>query len=196
MKKRIISILAFAFHLGFSQPLDSTQVFSLKDVVALAKENHPMIRQASLQVDFARAELIKSKGNLDPKMSSSFSAKELKGTSYYDKFSGSLKIPTWFPVDPKVELYKNNGSYLNPENYVSGASNYWQVTTGISLPVGKGLFIDERRSMIKQAQLLETMAEADRNKLINSTLLVIIESYWNWYQAQQQFELMYHQPHR
>lgn len=166
-----------------------TLILSLQDVFALATDYHPVIRQANLQNEFADAELLHAKGQFDPKIQSQYRTKNYKDTEYYSKFYNSLKIPVWFPVDPKVEVYENKGSYLNPENYVSGSDDYWQVTAGISLPLGKGLFIDERRNLVKQAALFSDLAEAEKIKLVNKTLLNISKAYWEWYLAYNKYTL-------
>lgn len=163
---------------------------SLKDVFEHAKAFHPIIRQANLQDRFAEAQLIGAKGSLDPKIQSSYLEKNFKDTEYYNKFYNALKIPVWFPIDPKIEAYRNSGQYLSGEDYVSASSDYWQFTAGVSLPLGKGLFIDERRSMIKQARLYSNIAESEKIKLANKVLLDITKSYWDWYFAYQQLQLM------
>lgn len=168
---------------------DSLQI-SLDDVLELAKRNHPIIKQAGLQDQFAEAEIKAAKGTLDPKLASSFNRKEYKGTEYYSKFYNSLKIPVWFPIDPKIEAYRNSGEYLDGEQYVSPSSDYWQFTAGVSLPLGKGLFIDERRTLIKQAKIYSEIAEAEKIKLTNKALFTIVKAYWEWYFAYKQYELM------
>lgn len=176
--------------LAHAQAEDSVQWLSLTDLLALSREYHPILRQAALQADFAEAELRGAKGAFDPKIQSSLNLKNNNGTEYYNKFYNTLKVPFWFPIDPKVEVYRNRGDYLNPESYVSGGSDYWQVTTGVSLPLGKGLFIDERRTLVKQAQLYSNLAEAEQIKLTNKTLLMITKAYWDWYLAYRQYDLM------
>ena len=192
-----IIILGVSFE-GFSQIQDSDSLvqrsdsvyLSLKDVFENAISFHPIIKQANLQDRFADAQLTGARGSLDPKIQSSYQEKNLKGTEYYNKFYNALKIPVWFPIDPKVEAYRNSGQYLSGEDYVNPSSDYWQFTAGVSLPIGKGLFIDERRSMIKQARLYADIAESEKIKLANKVLLDITKSYWDWYFAYQQFRLM------
>ncbi len=177
-------------HAQGSQAVSDSLFLSLKDVFENAKAYHPIIKQANLQDQFADAQITGAKGTLDPKIESSYLEKSLRGTEYYNKFYNALKIPVWFPIDPKFEAYRNSGTYLSHEDYVSASSDYWQFTAGISLPIGKGLFIDERRSMIKQAKLYTHIAESEKIKLTNKILLDITKSYWDWYFAYQQFKLL------
>lgn len=172
------------------QPEADSLFLSLKDVIENARMHHPIIRQANLQDRFADAQITGAKGTLDPKIESTYQAKQFKDTEYYNKFYNAVKIPVWFPIDPKFEAYRNSGEYLSDESYVSSTSDYWQFTAGVSLPIGKGLFIDERRSMIKQAKLYTHIAESEKIKLANKVLLEITKSYWDWYFSYQQFQLM------
>ena len=163
---------------------------SLKEILEQAKVYHPIIRQAQLQDHFAEAQLTSAKGMLDPKIESGYNLKAFKETEYYNKFHNSLKIPVWFPIDPKIEAYRNSGEWLSNENYVSSTTDYWQFTAGVSLPIGKGLLIDERRSIIKQARLYGNIAESERIKLTNKVMLDIVKAYWEWYFAYEQFKLL------
>ncbi len=186
-----VATIAFFFAFVFSARAQDSTYISLAEVLEWASENHPIIQQAGLQDRFARAELLTAKGALDPKIQSSYSRKELKDKTYYDKFYSVLKVPVWFPIDPKIELYQYQGDQLNNENYISASSDYWQMTAGISIPVGKGLIIDERRMMIRQAKAFADIAESDKIKLTNKTLLSISKAYWDWYFAQEQYELLF-----
>ena len=187
MRSFLLTILILAAQILAAQ---DTLRLGLSEVLELAKKNHPIIRQAGLQEDLATAELRQARGTLDPKLQSSFDRKELKGTEYYSKFYNSLKIPVWFPIDPKIEAYRNSGTYLGDESFVSPESDFWQWTAGISIPIGKGLFIDERRALIKQAALFGDIAEAEQIKLTNKMLFTIVKDYWEWYYAYEQYALL------
>jgi len=185
---RNLLIFLFVTVATVSNAQDSVRL-SLREVLDMATQNHPIVRQAGLQDKFAAAELLAAKGKFDPKLQSSYIKKEYLDKPYYSKFYSAVKFPTWLPVDPKIELYKNQGDKLNPQDYIGSTTNNWQVAAGISLPIGKGLFIDERRSMVQQAKLFGDIAEAEKIKLTNKTLFSIVKVYWDWYFAYEQFEL-------
>lgn len=187
MRKALLLLLIPFSTVG--QMADTT-VLTLADVLDLAMKNHPIVRQAGLQTTFAEAELRTAKGQLDPKLSSSYSLKNLNDTQYYNQLTSTFKIPVWFPLDPKIEVSRNSGNYLNPENYISSSTDFWQVSTGLSLPLGKGLFIDERRALIQQSRIFGDLAEADRQKMTNTALLEITTAYWNWYTAFQELGIL------
>lgn len=186
---RYLVVPFFWFILLSASAQDSTMI-SLQEILDLATRNHPIVKQAGLQDRFAKAEVLSAQGKFDPKLQSEYNRKDQSGKTYYNKFYSALKVPVWFPIDPKVELSRNEGSQLNPESYISNAQDYWQVTAGVSLPIGKGLFIDERRMLVKQAKIYSNIAEAEKIKLTNKTLLSITKSYWDWYYSYKQYELM------
>lgn len=92
-------------------------------------------------------------------------------TEYYRRFNASVKIPTKSPVTPSVGIQRNTGQYLNPENYLSAEYDYRQLYAGISVPLGRGLLTDERRTVLKQAELFTEMMEANKIAIINELLL-------------------------
>jgi outer membrane protein TolC len=86
-------------------------------------------------------------------------------------------------------MERNTGDRLNPEHYISGEYNYQQLYAGISLPLGQGLFTDERRTALKQAELFSKMMEAEQVKLINKLLLEAAKDYWQWYYSYYNYRL-------
>lgn len=192
MRIIVSSLFLLIAQLVLAQDSDTTMAprLSLDEVLTLVKAYHPIVKQASLQSGFAEAEIRAAKGSLDPKIVANYDKKQFKGKEYYDVFSSALKVPLWFPIDPKVEVFRNEGEFLNEERYISESTNHWQVATGLSIPIGKGLFIDERRSVIKQANLYTDLAEAEQVKQTNKILLTIVKNYWEWYFSYQKFVLM------
>ncbi|MCE7997166.1 MAG: TolC family protein [Roseivirga sp.] len=171
-------------------PSDSSELLSLESFVVFVLANHPVVKQAELLPEIARQELRLARGAFDPKLEASWDVKNFKGTEYYDIFNTSLKVPTWFPIDPKISVDRNKGVFLNPENTIPGSDDFRQVTAGLSLPIGRGLLIDQRRAAVKQAQIFSEINQAERIKLINKILLSAAKDYWNWYFAYYNFRLI------
>ncbi len=169
---------------------DTTIVLTFDDYYRLVIENHPVVKQANLLPQSAAQELRLARGSFDPKLEGTFDFKELKGTEYYNKADASLKIPVWFPIDPKVGFERNRGEFLSEENFISSETNNRQIYAGVSVPIGQGLFIDRRRATVRQAQLLQDMAQADQIKEINKILLTTTKDYWEWYFAYNNYILM------
>lgn len=162
---------------------DTVKAFTLENFYFLILENHPTAKQTYLLTDLAKQEIRLARGNFDPKLELSYQQKNLNGTEYYDLLDGSLKFPTIFPVDPKLGVQRNEGQYVNPENYISDEFNYQQFYAGVSIPLGRGLITDERRTALRQAELFSDMTEAEQVKLINKLLLAATKEYWQWYFA-------------
>ena len=92
----------------------------------------------------------------------------------------------WFPADLSVGYEQNRGQFINNEesNTEDGL-----ISAGVSMPIGRGLFIDERRAAVKIAQQMQAMAEADQINAINQVLLDAGETYWDWYYAHRAYEV-------
>ncbi|WP_276497676.1 TolC family protein [Pontibacter litorisediminis] len=159
------------------QPDSAQQVLTLQEFHRVVLQHHPVASQAALLSEQARQELRIARGTLDPVISSKVYRKEFGGKEYYNLWSNTLRVPLWFGPELRAGFDKNSGSYLNPEDYTpsEGLSS-----VGISVPLGQGLFIDERRATIRQARLMQDIAEAERIKLINKLLLQATKDYWDW----------------
>lgn len=162
-------------------------VMMLRDFYALLVNRHPVIKQAATFSEAAKAELRMSRGMLDPKLTSTLGEKELASSRYYTMWDNTLKVPTWVGVDLKAGFESNTGQYVSSD-IRTPSSGLWYA--GISVPLGQGLIIDERRNVIKQAQLLPALAEADQLKMVNKLLLEATKDYWDWFFAWNRLQLL------
>ena len=160
---------------------DTVNAFGLNDLYTIIFANHPIVKQAALLEETARQEIRLARGLFDPKLEANWDVKEFNDTNYYNILNSSLKIPVWFPIDPKVSVDRNRGVYLNQERTIPEENDFLQVTTGISIPIGRGLMIDNRRATVKQALLFQNILEAEQIKMVNKVLLEASKDYWNWY---------------
>jgi outer membrane protein TolC len=171
-------------------PSDSMEAFDIDAFYKLILANHPVVKQAELLPENAKQELRMARGAFDPKLQSNWNVKNFKDTEYYDIFNTTLKVPTWFPLDPKLSVDRNRGAFLNPENAIPAADDFHQVTAGVSLPIGRGLLIDQRRADVKQALIFNDISEAERIKAINKILLSAAKDYWDWFYSFYQYKLV------
>lgn len=168
-------------------PADTGKVFSLEDLQVMAFRYHPIIKQASLLTDAAKANVLQSLGYFDPALKANFNRKVFGNTDYYNYWTSELKVPLWLAgADLKVGYDRNAGTYTNPETRtsLSGLSG-----VGLSIPLGAGLIIDARRNTLRQSKIMVQYAEAERVKQINTTWYDIAKDYWAWYYAYRQFVL-------
>ncbi len=168
---------------------DSARVFTIENLYTLILKHHPVVKQVELMSEVARQEIRLARGNFDPKAEASLVTKNFNGTEYYKIANAELKVPTRFPLDPKVGVDRNSGAYLNPERYIAESYGYQQLYAGISLPLGRGLFTDERRVTLRQAELFTQTTEAEQVKFVNKLLLDAAKDYWEWYYAYYNFRL-------
>ncbi len=114
---------------------------------------------------------------MDPNINSSLYRKELNGSNYFTLWDNTFRIPLWFGADIRAGYERNTGFNVSGENFTPPPG---LTTVGISIPIGQGLFIDQRRATIRQAELLGDMAEAERVSIINQLLLQAANDYWDW----------------
>lgn len=182
-----VALIVFIIH----YPLSITkaqEVFTASAFYDNIRLYHPLVRQSALFQEEVRAEIMQARGAFDPKLFSYFDRKEFGQDIYYNKWQSGLTVPI-APggIDLKATYDANRGKYLNPEDNVP---NTGLLAVGLSVPLGQGLLTDARRTALRQAQAATTLAEADRLKLINKTLFDAAKSYWDWFLAYRQFQLI------
>ncbi len=150
--------------------------------------HHPVVRQAGLLPEAARADLRLARGAFDPKFESSLARKEFKGVEYYTDWDSYLKVPLWpGGLDLKAGYERNTGKYLDPQNTVPGAGLTY---VGVSTSLAGLLGVDERRSVLRQAQLYQEIAEVERQKLVNKVIFTAMKAYWDWFEAARRRDLL------
>jgi len=160
----------------FSQQENLTTL-TLESFLQLVKQHHPIVKQANLLIKTADANTLSAKGGFDPKVFYDFDNKFYDSKNYYALENGGFKIPTWFGMEIKGGYEQNDGNYLNPEN---NSPTNGLIYSQISLPLLQGLLIDERRSVLKQAKIFETISEFEQLNMINELLYKAGKTYWDW----------------
>lgn len=153
---------------------------SEQDFFAIVKSFHPLMRQADIQVQKAKAQRIQAQAGFDPSFYFTNQQKTFDGKQYYQYINTELKIPTWYGIEIKGGTENNRGANADTE-LTPGPSSY----LGISIPLAKNLLMDKRRAALKQAKLFITQTEAERRERINDLLYDAGSSYWNWVRASQ-----------
>lgn len=167
---------------------DTGRVFSLNDLEEIVFRNHPIVKQAALLSEAAKANVLQSSGYFDPAIKASFGRKLFGNTEYYNNWNSELKVPLYVAgADLKVGYDRSVGTYTNPETRtpLSGLTG-----VGLTIPLGQGLLIDERRSTLQQAKAMVNYAEAEKVKQINSVWYTAAKDYWAWYYAYREYLLL------
>lgn len=178
MTKRFSLICCICWIASIAQAqVSNERYFTLDDLYALVLENHPVASQANLLRDEAKQQLRMARGNFDPKVEMAYERKQFNDRVYWNDWAFAFKVPLLSNTDLKFTHYTAEGVYINPRetfpnNGLSGI--------GIEVPIGRGLFIDERRAVLRQAILFKDMNEAERIAVLNDLLLNAALDYFAW----------------
>ena len=160
------------------------EVLTAEKVMGMVRKNHPVAKQAALQIEKAAADLLSAKGGFDPVFDMDASRKTFDGKNYYYHTNPELQFPTAAAVTIKTGLENNGGDNLFSEN-TKGRSSY----IGIELPLGNGLLIDKRRAALQQAKILRNQNEQEKRKTLNDLLLDAYSAYWQWAGAYRLYQI-------
>jgi outer membrane protein TolC len=166
------------FYCSLSHAQDTTRTLSESEFLNIVRAYHPMVKQASLIVERAQADLTASRAGFDPAFYVASDRKTFDGKNYYNYVNPELKIPTWFGVEVKAGLENNSGSFTDPSLSL-GKSSY----LGVSVPVGKNLLMDKRRAALQQAKIFREQSKVEQSLAINDLLIDAVDTYWQWVQA-------------
>ncbi|MBK6665160.1 MAG: TolC family protein [Saprospiraceae bacterium] len=172
--------LAYIFALQNAYGQIDSSTLTLESVFDQVKKYHLMAGRALLQRDFAAAELLKAKGSFDPTAQSTISQKYFANKDYYSLINGEVKIPTWYGIDFKGGYDINRGIFLGNENKTPD-NGLWYA--GVSVPLGQGLWIDERRAQVKSARIGQNLAINQQQDMTNEVLFQTANVYWDWFRA-------------
>ena len=186
MKSRLFYIFIFICSsmslFGQNNPTE----FTYNEFLGYVKKYHPLVKQADLKLSEAQANLMQARGAFDPKIEVDFNEKQFKDNQYYSILNSSFKIPTWYGIELKAGFDNSEGIYVNPENTLA---NSGLTSFGISVPVGQGLFINQRMADIRKAKIAQNLNAAERNLQAIEVLYEASVSYANWKRAFEEVKL-------
>ncbi len=159
---------------------DSTATLSFDAYMSTVQLHHPVALQAQMQQQQGAATLLNARGAFDPKAYTNINQKYFDGSTYFNRMDGGIKIPTLLGIELKGGYEQNDGVYLNPENNTPAAGLWYG---GISLPLGQGMFIDERRAALRKASLFKNITEAEQQIMLNNLLYEAGKAYWSWFKT-------------
>ena len=175
MKQLFLAFLFFGFAVT-AQDIPSKE-FTYTEFLGYVKKYHPLVKNANLEINKAQANLMMARGGFDPKIEVDFSKKQFKDTEYYSILNSSFKIPTWYGIEIKAGFDNNEGIYLNPENTVP---NQGLTSLGVTVPLGQGLFINQRMADVRKAKMQIQLSQAERKLQAIIVLYDASIAYFNW----------------
>lgn len=179
----MLAMILFAFAKDGLAQIDIKgleQVLSFEVYLGYVKQQHPLLKQANLQLSVGEASLLKSRGGFDPKIEVDYDRKKIKNTEYYDLLNATFKIPTWYGIEFKANFEENTGAFLNPNLVVPDGGLY---SAGISFSLAQGFLINERMAMLKKARFFVDQTTAQRDLLVNNLIFDASTAYFEWVEA-------------
>ncbi len=125
------------------------KVLSLEEFLGMVKAYHPYVKQAKIELSAVEADLLASRGVYDPKVSVKGASKTFDGEDYYEKLGATFKIPTYYGIDLVGSFDRNEGTYLNPTDYLAQGELY---SVGADIDLGRGFWANERLNTLRQAK--------------------------------------------
>lgn len=191
MRYSILFLLLFSLNLQAQNTVSETTLpqkmeFTFNEYLGYVKKFHPLVKTANLEINKAQATLMAARGAFDPKIEVDFDKKQFKDTEYYSILNSSFKIPTWYGIEIKAGFDQNEGYYLNPENTVPNAG---LTSLGISVPLGQGLFINQRMADLRKAKMQMQLGQAERKLQAIAVLYDASVAYFNWKKNYEEFQM-------
>ncbi|MFN3757376.1 MAG: TolC family protein [Flavobacterium sp.] len=162
------------------------QVMSLDEFLGYVKQFHPLVKQAQLDLNQAQAGVMAARGGFDPKIEVDYVNKRFNTTDYFEVLNGSFKIPTWYGIEVKAGFEQAEGVYINPDKTFPASG---LATLGVTVPVGQGLFINQRMADLRQAKLFRNLGEAERELEVANVLFEATIAYSDWYREYREYAL-------
>ncbi len=178
----IFSICFFKKNRLFAQ----SNILTLQEYYSQIMQHHPLVKQANTLTEFAKMELRIAKGAFDPKLGLDYFRKDFDKKNYFETIESKLKIPNWIG-EVQMGFERNKGTFLDPERTTDAQG---LLSAGVSVPLLRGLLIDERRNTLKQAQFFQQINEAEKVKMINKVLFQASKDYWEWYFAYREYAFL------
>lgn len=175
---------------GFAQPASNDpfavalrdSVLPYKSYLDMVKRYHPVAEVARLELEFAEADLQRSRGGFDPSLYGNYSTKQYKDVGYYEDLNAGIVVPTWMGLSFQAGYQSTAGDFLNPEKVTPGAG---LLNAGFSAQLGAGLLMDSRRAALRQAQIGVEQGQIDRLLLLNQLYFEATQAYYQWSLAEQ-----------
>jgi len=173
--KKLLLFLLFSFSIMGQENVNKELTYN--EYLGYVKKYHPMVKSANLEVNIAQANLMMARGGFDPKIEVDYNQKQFKNKEYFSILNSSFKIPTWYGIEVKAGFDNSEGVYLNPQNTMP---NQGLTSLGINIPLGQGLFINQRMSDLRKAKIQIQLSQAERKLQAIEVLYNASIAYFNW----------------
>lgn len=186
MRQLLMLLFAGVHYMSFGQ--DTLTQLDLNSFLQQIKENHPVALVAANNVEASNQLVRMSKGAFDPVLLGGVDQKYFEGKTYYSTISTGVKIPTRIGIDLKLMGDWNRGVYLNNQNIVPDQG---LTTIGIDVPIGRGMFTDERRTQLKRATVAMQQSVLEQQLTLNDLLYEAGQTFIYWQEQEAQLVLAF-----
>ena len=162
------------------------EVLTYTEFLGYVKKFHPRIKQANLILEEGEAQLMRARGAFDPKIEVDYEEKQFKNNEYYSILNSSFKIPTWYGIEVKASFDNAEGIYVNPQ---LTTPNSGLTSVGVTLPLGQGLWINERMTDLRKGKLQVQLSEAERKLAAIEVLYDASVAYFDWLKMYNELKL-------
>jgi outer membrane protein TolC len=163
----------------------SDSVLSEEQYLQIVRQFHPVIKLANINIDKSKANQQFAKGAFDPMISNELAGKRFANIDYYNYVNPNVSIPTWYGVDFSAGYENLAGTKYDPTATLGGSSYI-----GFTVPLLKNLLIDKRRATVQKAKLYNTMANTDKQIVVNDLLQDAVHAYWDWINAYETYKIL------
>lgn len=166
--------------------IPSMNTLTYNEYLGYVKKFHPQVKSADLLISSAQANLMMARGAFDPKIEVDFDNKQFKGKEYFSILNSSFKIPTWYGIEVKAGFDNSEGMFVNSENTLP---NQGLTSLGITVPLGQGLWINQRMADLRKAKIQINLSKAERQLEAINVLYDASLAYFNWKRTYDEVQL-------
>ena len=171
--KLSILLLVHVFFIDVS--FGQNKTLHIDNTLDIVRKYHPIIKQSFLQNEMSKNDLLASKSVFDPSFQMNTEEKTYDNKLYYRFNNTELKIPLWYGIDIKAGTENNIGERIDPSLTKNNSA-----FVGVSLEPFRGIMVDKRNSIVKQAKNFVELTKNEQSLVVNDLLLEATSAYWNW----------------
>ncbi len=160
----------------------SGDLLSYEQYIRQVLMHHPVAIQYQMLDRQSELYKLKARGEFDPKLAAYYDEKEFKAENYYETFDAQLSVPTATGIDFKLGYEMTDGAFLDPNQSLPANG---LINIGAELPLLQGLMFDERRQVLRQAELLIEGNEVKQREGLAKIQWEASKAYLDWQVAQQ-----------
>lgn len=184
--KKIAIILLLSSTVAVQGQKSTSNVLTYSEYLGYVKKFHPRMKQANIKIAEGEAALMKARGAFDPKIEVDYQKKQFKATEYYSLLNSSFKIPTWYGIEVKASFDNAEGVYVNPQ---LSTPNSGLTSVGVTIPLGQGLWINERMTDLRKGKLQVQLSTAEQKLAAIEVVYEASVAYFNWLKAHNELKL-------